>query len=226
MGASPLLILGSGSPRRRELLTAAGLSFEVEVAGVDEDLPEPRSTADGEPAEAPWGDRAEEAATVLAERKARAVAEAHAGENVLVLGADTIVVAHGRLLGKPEGPAEARSMLGQLAGDRHQVVTGVSVIRCLDGRVRTGWERTWVTMRALSPEEIEAYVSGGEWADKAGGYGIQGAAGAFVTGLEEGGQDNVVGLPVALSLGLLGDQGASLPGTAPGGGARDADGTD
>lgn len=212
MGASPLLILGSGSPRRRGLLGAAGLTFEVEVAGVDEDLPEPKSAAGAGPPKAPWGDRPAEAAAELAERKARAVAAAHAGRNVLVLGADTIVAAQGRLLGKPEGPADARSMLEQLAGGRHQVITGVSVIRCLDGRVRTAWERTWVTMRALSPQEVEAYVEGGEWADKAGGYGIQGAAGAFVTGLEEGGQDNVVGLPVALSLRLLGEQGACLPG--------------
>lgn len=198
MSAPPRVVLASGSPRRRELLAAAGWSFEVEAAGVDEEL-------DGRP-------RAEEAAELLAARKARAVAERHRGEPVLVLGADTVVAveeaAGDRLLGKPGGPAEARAMLERLSGSRHRVVTGVCVVRAADGAERLAHERTRVTMRPLTPEEVEGYVASGEWRDKAGGYAIQENADAFVTRLEEGGFDNVVGLPVDLATRLLAELGA------------------
>jgi septum formation protein len=124
-----------------------------------------------------------------------------------VLGADT-VVAVGRggrweLLGKPADEQEAAEMLAALGGTRHQVLTGVCCVRCPDGARAMGVERTWVTMRPLGPEEVAAYVTSGEWRDKAGGYAIQETADRFVTALEEGGFDNVVGLPVALALGLL-----------------------
>lgn len=190
------LVLASASPRRRALLAAAGLEFEVEPSGADEDA---------EPGSAP-----ERLAVVLAERKARAVAARHAGEALLVLGADTVVAleepgAPGsvRLLGKPASTREARAMLASLSGSRHRVVTGIAVARADDGRVLTDFERTWVTMRTLEPDEIDAWVAGEGWRDKAGGYAIQEGADAFVTALEEGGYDNVVGLPVARVRALL-----------------------
>jgi septum formation protein len=195
----PRVVLASASPRRRDLLIAAGLTFEVDPADVDEGLEEGTGPEDG--------------AQLLAERKARAVAERWAGQGVLVIGADTIVAVDGpagpRLLGKPADPMQAREMLAALSGTVHRVVTGVSVIAAgrtggaAPRRAHTGMERTLVTMRALSPAEIDAYVALGEWAGKAGGYAIQESADAFVTRLEEGGFDNVVGLPVALTRELL-----------------------
>lgn len=191
------VVLASASPRRRDLLAAAGLDFEVRVAGVDEDLA--------------GGETAEEAAQLLAERKARAVAADLEGQEALVLGADTVVALStpggDRLLGKPADEVEARSMLEALSGSRHRVVTGVAVIRARDGALRGAYERTWVTMRPLTPAEVGAYVASGEWRDKAGGYAIQENADAFVTSLEEGGFDNVVGLPVSLAQGLLAELG-------------------
>jgi len=187
------LILASASPRRARLLTEAGLAFAVEPSDVQEGVDDS------------W--LAQEAAEALAERKARAVAQSHLGENCLVLGADTIVVLgegeNERLLGKPEGEGEARQMLERLSGTRHRVVTGVSVVRTRDGVARTAHEQTWVTMRPIRPAEAAAYVKSGEWKDKAGGYAIQETADAFVESLDGGGFDNVVGLPVALTLGLL-----------------------
>src|SRR5439155_17981854 len=103
----------------------------------------------------------------------------------------------------------ARAMLSTLSGSRHRVVTGVCALRSSDGRIASGWERTWVTMRPIAPAEIEAYVLSREWEGKAGGYAIQETADRFVTKLEEGGFDNVVGLPVRLALGLLRRLGAS-----------------
>ncbi len=189
MSSAPL-VLASASPRRRELLAAAGIAFEVMPAGVDEELCEPASP--------------EGAAEELAERKARAVARSLRGlaEPVLVLGADTVVAVGTAeppgwlLLGKPEDAGAARAMLGRLSGTRHRVVTGVCVVRSTDEVAFVESETTWVTMRAIRPEEIEGYVASGEWRDKAGGYAIQETADRFVERLEEGGFDNVVGLPV------------------------------
>lgn len=94
-------------------------------------------------------------------------------------------------------------MLRALSGTRHAVVTGVCVVRTPGQLALCEAERTWVTMRAITPAEIEAYVASGEWRDKAGGYAIQESADRFVTALEGGGFDNVVGLPVGLALRLL-----------------------
>jgi septum formation protein len=203
------LILGSASPRRRDLLRAAGLQFEVEASDVDEDLagrPEP-----------------EQAAVDLALRKALAVAHRYRGQACWVLGADTVVAlgsgAGLALLGKPADAGEAVRMLSSLSGTRHQVVTGVALVDCarwspgesLPEGLASAFERTWVVMRAIEAAEIEAYVNSGEWRGKAGGYAIQESADAFVTGLEEGGFDNVVGLPVGLCLELLRASGALAP---------------
>ena len=191
------MLLASASPRRRELLAAAGLAFELGPVEVDEDL-------------AGFEDP-EGAALELARRKALAAAEARLarepGAALLVLGADTVVaVRRGpawELLGKPRDEAEAAAMLSALGGTRHQVLTGVCALRCPDLALACEAERTWVSMRPLEPEEVAAYVASGEWRDKAGGYAIQESADRFVTALAEGGFDNVVGLPVALALRLL-----------------------
>lgn len=193
MGSAPNIILASASPRRRVLLEEAGLSFEVQPTGVDESL-----TGDFAP---------EEAARILALRKAQAVYDTCGSRSCLVLGSDTIVALgegpRARQLGKPADAVEAFEMLSALSGTRHQVVTGVAVLRSPDGAQSLDHERTWVTMRVLLPQEIRAYVDSGEWRDKAGGYAIQETADRFVTRLEGGGWDNVVGLPVSLTLDLF-----------------------
>jgi len=218
------IVLGSASPRRRELLAAAGVEFEIDKPDVDESLP-----AGIEPVAA---------ARLLAERKARAIVERRAGEpaasadeervderaaerDCVVLAADTIVaVEHDgalHLLGKPEDERDAARMLAWISGTRHLVVTGVCALSTRAGaRPELGHERTWVTLRTITAEEAAAYVASGEWRDKAGGYAIQETADRFVARLEEGGVDNVVGLPVALALELLARAGALVPGTIGG----------
>jgi len=207
VSAAPRLVLASASPRRRELLARAGLRFEIEPAGVDESL---------------WpGAEPLAAARELAERKARAVAVRHRGP-VFVLAADTVVALEPRageyeLLGKPGSALEAAGMLGSLSGSRHSVVTGLCVVRAADQAAFLDAERTWVTMRVLAAHEIEDYVASGEWRDKAGGYAIQESADRFVTALDGGGFDNVVGLPVPRTLALLRAAGAPAEWTSPAG---------
>lgn len=194
------LVLASASPRRRELLAQAGLTFRVVAPDVDESLRDGTSAEDG--------------ARILAERKARAVAAnfGAAAERTWVLAADTIVAieqgGRERLLGKPENEFQARQMLRWLSDTRHRVVTGVCALRAPDGSLASGFERTFVRMRAITPAELDAYAASKEWEGKAGGYAIQETADRFVTALEEGGFDNVVGLPVALALELLARTGA------------------
>ena len=179
------IVLASASPRRRELLAEAGVQFEVVPADVDESLPP--------------GIEAEAGAVLLARTKALAVGGRLGPRQGLVLAADTIVALGGRFLGKPADPQDARAMLRALSSSRHAVVTGVAVLRTSDGVLETGFERTWVTMREITPDEIEAYVRSGEWQGKAGGYAIQETADRFVTGLD-GSFDNVVGFPSELFL--------------------------
>jgi len=191
------ILLASASPRRRELLRAAGLRFDAVPVEVDESL-----TSFTDPSEA---------ALALARRKALAGARRELARepdcSALVIGADTIVAAldGGRwcLLGKPADAGGARAMLTRLSGSRHAVVTGVCVARCPDLALFEDLERTWVRMRVLSEEDVEGYVRSGEWRDKAGGYAIQESADRFVTELEEGGVDNVVGLPVKRTMELI-----------------------
>jgi septum formation protein len=202
------VVLASASPRRRELLAAAGVPFEVRPTSTPEDLVE-------------FADPTQ-AALELARRKARAGLAALGAQasECCVIGADTIVAvldgAVWRLLGKPEDERDAERMLAALSHSRHQVITGVCVLRGVDGLEWAAAERTWVTMRPIAVEERRAYVASGEWRDKAGGYAIQESADRFVTRLEEGGFDNVVGLPVALTLKLLAEAGAwPVPDGAP-----------
>ncbi len=173
------LILASASPRRRELLDQLGVPFKVVVADVDE--------TPG------FVERPAELVEELAHRKARAVAEST--PKGLVIGADTVVVLRGKILGKPRDEAEARLMLRELEGTSHEVYTGVAVIDAASGKAAVGHERTVVHFRHLTEDEINTYVATGEPADKAGAYAIQGLGALLVTRIE-GCYSNVVGLPL------------------------------
>jgi septum formation protein len=174
------LILASASPRRTHLLKQIGLRFTVVPAHVDESIDELLP---------PY-----EHVTILAERKARAVAQ-RLGEGV-VLGADTIVVLDGGIINKPADAADARRMLRMLSGRRHEVYTGFTLMDASDSRSITGWERTEVWFRVLEDQEIAAYVAAGSPMDKAGAYGIQDDYGAVFVEKISGDFYNVVGLPL------------------------------
>lgn len=184
------LILASTSPRRRELLAAAGVAFIVDAASVDE-TPLDRETP---------------AACVerLALMKARAVLLRHPGD--VVLGADTTVVLDGQMLAKPADEREAATMLRSLSGRAHEVLTGVALVSA--AAERSAVERTTVVMTRLAEDEIAWYVASGEPRDKAGAYAIQGLASRFIPRLE-GSYSNVVGLPVAAVLQLVKEMGLS-----------------
>jgi len=173
-----MLVLASQSPRRSEILRAAGFDFTVRHRVVDETaLP---------------GERPEDYVERLAEMKARAV---EAGPEDTVLGADTTVVIEGEMLGKPADHNDARRMLRCLAGRRHEVMTGICLRRA--DAVTRDCAVTAVWFTPMSEAEIEGYVASGEPMDKAGGYAIQGLASKFIERIE-GCYFNVVGLPVAL----------------------------
>ena len=188
-----MLILASASPRRRELLTQAGLTFQVEPANIPEDL------LAGEEAANYVSRLAEEKATVVFEKHRTKSGSTEPG-SVVVLGADTCVLLDGRIFGKPANRAEARSMLECLSGRTHQVLTGVAVVTHAGATVAV--EVSQVTFDLISPEEIEHYLSTGEPLDKAGAYGIQGYAARWIPRIE-GCYFNVVGLPVARTINLL-----------------------
>lgn len=175
------LILASNSPRRRELLEKAGLRFEIHGVDLDE------SPRRGEPA-ADYVKR-------LAREKALAAAQ-HAPAGSLVLGADTVVVAAGQLLGKPKDAADAARMLRVLSGGTHYVVTGVCVVRAPADVEALQQESTVVRFKPLAEATIQQYVESGEPMGKAGAYAIQGLASKFVERVD-GDLDNVIGLPVA-----------------------------
>ena len=178
------LILASRSPRRSELLAAAGISFEVLAADLDE---------------TPHANEAPEAYVErLAIEKARAVLALRPGATVL--GADTTVVIDGLILGKPENDADATDMLRRLRGRAHDVFTGVAIVS--DAGVRSAVERTRVWFDPLTDEDISWYVASGEPVDRAGAYAIQGLASRFIPRIE-GSYTNVVGLPVALVSSIL-----------------------
>jgi septum formation protein len=176
------LVLASASPRRRDLLAQVGLVATVEPADVDERLVPGRDPVDH--------------AVALAAAKAAAVAGRHTGTPALVLGADTVVVLDGEALGKPRDADDARRALTRLSGRRHDVVTAWSLVDARTGAVHAGVGRTAVWFRALSADEITAYVATGEPLDKAGAYGIQGV-GALLVERIDGDHATVVGLPVA-----------------------------
>jgi len=191
-----MLVLASASPRRQELLRNAGIQFTVQVADVPEiplaDEP-PRSFAER-----------------MAREKALAVSRGRPNDDDVVLGADTIVVVQGQILGKPRDEADAARMLRLLSGRTHTVTTGVCLVgqsqgtgtaRLLDVRSET----STVTFTALDDSDIQFYISTGEPLDKAGAYAIQGIASRWITRIE-GDYCNVVGLPVALVWRMLREQ--------------------
>lgn len=186
------LILASASPRRSELLEQVGCRFAVMVSDAVED-----NTRDMSP---------DLLAVSHAKAKAVDVAAKTSAENV-VIGADTIVVLKNRVYGKPTDIDDARRMLIELSGQRHEVITGIAVAK--GKQVSTDFAVTSVSMRNLSPEEIENYVAGGEPMDKAGGYAIQGK-GALLIDSIQGSYDNVVGLPLVKLYALLKRAGVSL----------------
>ena len=147
---------------------------------------------------------------------ARAKAEAVAGRATgrVVVGADTVVVLHGRIFGKPRDRAEAAAFLRALSGKTHQVYTAIHVIDGRNGRRVQGISRTHVTLRELSAREIAAYVSTGEPQDKAGAYAIQGKGRRLVRSIR-GPYDNVVGMPMRLLTRLLGECGIPVPANNP-----------
>ena len=179
------VILASSSPRRRELLTLVGIPHEVMPADIDESYT---------PGETPAAH-----AERLARTKAGVVAARH--PTAVTIGADTVVVVDGELLGKPRDPWEARRMLARLGGRTHTVYTAVAVSR--DGRIESGVEKVDVTFRKLSEPEIEAYVATGEPMDKAGAYGIQGY-GATIVERIEGDYFAVMGLALVRLVRLMG----------------------
>jgi septum formation protein len=188
------LILASASPHRRELLTQAGYRFEVEPSSIPETLRP--------------GEDAIRFVTRLAREKAEEVfaRQQPSTAPVMVLGADTVVVCDGEIMGKPVDFAGAQRMLLLLSGRTHQVVTGVAVVWG-PGSAEVAAEVTQVTMHTLSPEEVAGYVASGEPMDKAGAYAIQGYAARWIPRIH-GCYFNVVGLPLALVTSLL--EGAEL----------------
>lgn len=180
------LILASQSPRRHYLLKQAGLDFEVLSSDIDEStvsMNDPTAYVQ-----------------TLACAKAEAIAVGH--PKSWVIGADTIVLIDGTILGKPNGQASARSMLQRLSGQTHQVFTGFTICCRASGRQITDTVSTDVTFKALSDDEIEWYLTSDEPFDKAGAYAIQGL-GTFLVQRINGSYTNVVGLPVCEVIEIL-----------------------
>jgi septum formation protein len=203
----PKLILASQSPRRRELLTAAGYCFEA--------CPPLDDAEDGhQPGETPT-----ELVVRLARQKAADVARRQPAASVgVVIGCDTVVECNGRIFGKPSDAADARAILSALSGQEHHVISGLCLWP-LSGTCTTAGSpagaspvtRTAVTtlrMDALTPEQLDAYIAGGEWSGKAGAFGYQ--DGLDWVHIRTGSPSNVVGLPLELLAEMLGDAKHSL----------------
>lgn len=184
----PKLILASGSPRRAEILNSVGWEFDKIVPDIDE------SEREGEPPEV--------YVTRLALEKAQAVAQP--GDERVVLAADTTVVIHHQIVGKPIDADDARRMIKMLSGHWHEVLTGVAVVQNGDSRV--GMQRTRVKFAKMNESEIDFLVEKGDPLDKAGAYAVQAQAALFIEGIE-GDYWNVVGLPINLVYGLVGELG-------------------
>lgn len=175
------ILLASGSPRRKELLEQIGVSFTVKVSDADERTDETEPSA-----------MVEDLAKIKASGVWEQLSEEEKRETV-VIGADTIVWADDRVLGKPKDETEAAEMLNLLSGKTHQVYTGVALIS--QSGVKSFYECTHVSVCTLTPQEISAYIATGDPMDKAGAYGIQGMFARYISGIR-GDYNNVVGLPV------------------------------
>ncbi|NLW22430.1 MAG: septum formation inhibitor Maf [Tissierellia bacterium] len=175
------VILASGSPRRRELLSKYNLEPIIVIPQVEEKIsPE---------------ERVDQIAMALAFEKAKQVADKF-NNGEIVIGADTIVACEGKILGKPKDEYEAREMIRFLSGKTHEVVTGISIVKANSNIKIIDYEKTLVKFRKLSNEKIENYISTKEYVDKAGAYGIQGIGGLLVEKID-GCYFNVVGLPIS-----------------------------
>lgn len=178
-----MLVLASQSPRRAEILRNAGIPFKLRAAAIDESPHE--------------DERPIEYVERLAQMKAASVS---AAPDEIVLGADTTVVIDGEMLAKPADEADARRMLGKLAGRRHEVITGICLKRGPDCVTDSAVTEVWFA--AMTEDEIADYAASGEPLDKAGAYAIQGLASKFIEKIN-GCYFNVVGLPVAMVYGHL-----------------------
>jgi septum formation protein len=197
---SPKLVLASASPRRQELISLLGLPVLILPSRVDEDTPDhwsPSQIVEG-----------------LSARKALAVKEelmsTDDDDSCIIVGSDTIVVLNGKVMGKPRDVREAEQMLRQLAGETHEVYTGVTCFRVTDAKTVTTHRITKVKMRNLTSDQISRYVATGEPMDKAGAYGIQEIGSLLVESIE-GCYFNVVGLPVSLLAIMLEQFGVTIP---------------
>lgn len=194
MNLHTAFILASQSPRRRRMLQRIGLRFDVEVSETDEHAP------DGlEPAAL---------TEMLALRKADDVGRRH--PEALTLGADTLVVLDGEILGKPASADEAAGMLRRLSANTHVVYTGIALVHPTSGRFVTASEATRVTFAAMDEKEIGSYVASGSPMDKAGAYGIQDDRGALFVRRIDGDYYNVVGLPLQLFYRIMKEHFADL----------------
>lgn len=178
-----LIVLASQSPRRAQLLREAGIAFEVVPPGYEEPAPED------------WTLDAVSYVESASYFKARSLADQFPDR--IILGADTAVRVGDQLFGKPADREDARRILTTLGGTTHEVITGVTAYHPARQAGRIAHAVTRVRMRAMSNDELDTYLASGQWAGKAGAYGIQDRGDAFVT-LVEGDFDNVVGLPVRL----------------------------
>jgi len=185
IGNSMIIYLASGSPRRRELLSQIGLEIKIRVSDVDEttDIVNPAKVVE-----------------TLSRRKAEDVFDLlikQEKDDFLVIGSDTVVAINGKILGKPVDEEDAYNMLSSLSGHTHEVYTGVSVFVRKDGQLYdiTFHEMTVVSMFEMSDKQIKEYIETKEPMDKAGAYGIQGRAAAYIKGID-GDYNNVVGLPL------------------------------
>ena len=179
------IVLASASPRRKEILTNLGFDFEIITSDVDESLP--------------VGTSATEAVSMLSARKAEAVREI-CGDDVLIIGSDTLLEHEGKPLGKPKDESDAKRILMSLSGVRHFVHTGVAL--CYKGKCTVAYDSTAVYMKPYTENEAIDYIRTGECMDKAGAYAIQGIGSALVE-KTEGEFDTVVGFPSKLFLKML-----------------------
>lgn len=173
------LVLASASPRREEILKQLKLKFTVVPSKIDETEFK--------------ADNPAELVEILAVEKAKAVSELV--ENVIIIAADTIVVADGQILGKPKNKIEAKKMLKKLSGQRHQVITGLAVLNSVSGEYQAVNDITEVKMSVLTEKEIEKYIEQEDILDKAGSYAIQGLGSIFIEEIK-GSYYSVMGMPI------------------------------
>jgi septum formation protein len=188
----PNIILASGSPRRRALLRALGVPFEVVVSNAEESF-------NGAPAEMVVGNA----------RVKRDDVAGKLSQPALVIAADTLVFLGDRVLGKPAGRDEAKEMLAALSGNTHRVLTGLALLDSLTGKSAEGYEETGVTFRHLSFEEIDRFVDAVNPVDRAGAYTVDGP-GSLLVARYDGCYQNVLGFPIVRLDGLMRELGYSL----------------